>query len=292
MPKEVLIITKNDEGESLDSGSANTRLRLASGGLAKITKADTFSLIAGDPDRDITPDNYDATFDNVEDNKEIPALTEWQEQAVHKYMPFVDFFARKVAERYGIQPDSEDFNDLVGDGYIGLVKAVRKYDPDKLDARATTGSSYIGAMINGYILHGLRDKLGRAYEKKDADGNIIQKGGIARLKPSVISGASPSLDRPVSSEGEDSVGENYVRHDQLGEISPEEISLKVELQRILQRYSPEDQEIFIRRFYGDQTQEEIANVMDRNQMYISRKLRKMFADIGAEMDLDLSAQAA
>lgn len=68
---------------------------------------------------------------------------------VEAYLPLVHAIARTVSRTL---PPSVDLDDLVHDGVIGLVAALRRYDP----SRRVVFSTYAGHRIRGAMLDGLR----------------------------------------------------------------------------------------------------------------------------------------
>jgi RNA polymerase sigma factor for flagellar operon FliA len=79
---------------------------------------------------------------------------------VESYLPLVGAIARTVSQRL---PPSVEVDDLVQDGVLGLIGAVRRYDP----SRGVVFSTYAGHRIRGAILDGLRmrDPLPRAVRR-------------------------------------------------------------------------------------------------------------------------------
>jgi RNA polymerase sigma factor for flagellar operon FliA len=90
------------------------------------------------------------------------------EPVVASYLPLVGAIARVLGK--GLPP-SVDHNDLVHDGVIGLIDALRRYDP----ARKVTFATFAGHRIKGAMLDGLRarDPLPRQARRaqKAAAGN-------------------------------------------------------------------------------------------------------------------------
>lgn len=65
-------------------------------------------------------------------------------EAVAKLTPMV----RKLAHRYARNHRSNDFDDLVQTGYIGLLKAFEKYDPSLGMAFSSYAYSWVSALMN------------------------------------------------------------------------------------------------------------------------------------------------
>ena len=99
------------------------------------------------------------------------------------HAPLVDYCAR------GFIASGEPVEDLVQEGYIGLVKAVDRYDPDK----GIKFSTYACHLISGEIRHYLRD-LGRLIHEPGWHSELRQR--IVRTTEKLTT----ELDRPPSPE--------------------------------------------------------------------------------------------
>ena len=71
-----------------------------------------------------------------------------REAVVRRLLPLVKKIARRVKR---VVPNA-DFDDLVGDGSVGLIRAVDSFDP----ARGPTIETYARHLIAGAILNGMR----------------------------------------------------------------------------------------------------------------------------------------
>lgn len=83
-----------------------------------------------------------------------------QSVAVEPHLPLVAAIARAMGRRL---PPTVEVDDLINDGVLGLMEALRRYDPQRRVGFAT----YAGHRIRGAILDGLRrrDPLPRAYRR-------------------------------------------------------------------------------------------------------------------------------
>ncbi len=86
---------------------------------------------------------------------------EIREYFVHKYLPLVKYAASKVAKS---MPSTIDFEDLISNGYIGLLDAIDKYDPEK----EVQFKTYATTRIQGAIFDELRrqDWIPRSQRQK------------------------------------------------------------------------------------------------------------------------------
>ena len=76
--------------------------------------------------------------------------TEERDQVILKELPQVYYIARRIYERL---PQHVPFEDLVNAGVIGLIEAVRSYDPSK----SVPLKAYAKFRIRGAILDSLRE---------------------------------------------------------------------------------------------------------------------------------------
>ncbi|MBI1945889.1 MAG: sigma-70 family RNA polymerase sigma factor [Deltaproteobacteria bacterium] len=80
---------------------------------------------------------------------ELAPLQQNDRATVMQYLPLVERVAKRVARRL---PRSVALDDLVGAGSLGLIDAVKRFDP----ARAPSFSAYAELRIRGAILDHLR----------------------------------------------------------------------------------------------------------------------------------------
>jgi RNA polymerase sigma factor (sigma-70 family) len=85
-----------------------------------------------------------------------PPLTCDQQRLVEDNRKLVPW---TINHRLPYRPDGPDeMDDCIGDGYLGLVHAARRFDPD----RGVKFSVFAVLTIRGYVLTGLRDRNGSA----------------------------------------------------------------------------------------------------------------------------------
>jgi RNA polymerase sigma-B factor len=220
-----------------------------------------------------------------------------REQLVEQHLPLVRYFARRYAGR------GEPMDDLLQAGSVGLVKAVDRFDP----GRGLEFSTYAAPTILGEIRRHFRDRtwavhVHRSLQELTAEVTRCAGELTAELNraPSVaelsarsgrteeevlealdVSAAyrTNSLDAPAGEDrtlgdsigGEDRALVGVELHESLG---PALATLPAREQRILQL-----------RFFGNQTQSQIAVQLGISQMHVSRlvarsleQLRRQLAD--------------
>ncbi|MBE6720313.1 MAG: sigma-70 family RNA polymerase sigma factor [Ruminococcaceae bacterium] len=167
-----------------------------------------------------------------------------------------------IAKKY--ESPTAGTEDLVSIGTIGLMKAVKTFDPDKNIKLATYASRCIENEILMY------------------------------LRKSSNSKAEMSFDEPLSVDWD---GNELTLRDVLGS-DPDEISEEIEyedekrlLRYIVSNLNPKEKNIMYERFGLDgrqvQTQKQLADKMGISQSYISRLEKRILGKIKAEMEKKL-----
>lgn len=190
-----------------------------------------------------------------------------------------------------------DYEDLFQIGAVGLVKAARNFDPDKNLKFSTYAVSKIAGELKTYfrdngaikIARSRKEQLykikkaGAALEKRLARqptvSEIAEEAGIGvedvvecmEIQETVL-----SLDKE-SEEG----GKLY---DAVGEDRQEQNMLRIMLRQALDKLPPRERQIIVMRYFMDQTQAQIASVLEITQVSVSRmeknilkKLAKMIS---------------
>lgn len=138
---------------------------------------------------------------------------EERESQIRALLPLVKRIARRVSRLVPC-----DYDDLVGDGSIGLIRAVDNYDP----SRGTSLEHYARHLISGAMLNGIRrmDPVSERTRRAMRDGEVERyqiagergsvptmdemeerRPGFIRATTAVTLGVPLSLDRPLP-EGE------------------------------------------------------------------------------------------
>ena len=213
-----------------------------------------------------------------------------REQLVNAYHDFVYFLARKFQNR------GEPLDDIVQVGYLGLIKAIERFDPD-MGFEFTT---FATLTVAGEIKRHFRDK-GTAIRfprrLQELHQSVVRvneqmKNELGR-EPTVAElaerlGVTPddvteaieigpayvplSLDQPVaSSDGQDSRSVS----EQIGSPDPEldRVEMRDVLDRAMEHLTPRERSIMAMRFYEQMSQSEIARRLGISQMHVSRLQR-------------------
>jgi RNA polymerase sigma-B factor len=198
---------------------------------------------------------------------------------------------RSCARKYHTSPEPAD--ELMQVGYVGLMKAINRFDPE-------VGSSlapYAMACVSGEIKRHFRDKRWQVHVKRSAQELVLElrkaagelghqlghapgdadlaehlqvsTEAIRDARQADLSSQAWSLDAPASEDGSAaSMG------DLLGEEDPR-VEYTLDMAALQQHWSdlPErERRILLMRFYGNMTQSEIGEQLGLSQMHVSRLL--------------------
>jgi len=141
---------------------------------------------------------------------------------------------RSIARRLGQDADQRD--DLVQEGVIGLLKAIRRFDP----GRDVPFPAYATTAVTGEIRHHLRDRSSCVRAPEAAAAEVVP---LEDDVPWTATDFGRSEDR-------------------------------VELGQRLSCLGPREREVVYLRFFADLTQDEIARYVGISQMHVSRLLRR------------------
>jgi RNA polymerase sigma-B factor len=217
-----------------------------------------------------------------------------REELVRMHLPLVEYLARRFRNR------GEPYDDLVQVATIGLIKSVDRFDSD----RGVEFSTYATPTIVGEIKRHFRDKgwtirvPRRLQELKlslsRATADLAQRNGhaptVAELavylqltEEEILEGmesanaySAVSLDAP---EGSDADAPSAA--DTLGaeDDGLEGVEYRESLRPLLAQLPPREKRILMLRFFGNQTQSQIAQELEISQMHVSRLLARTLAKL-------------
>jgi len=232
---------------------------------------------------------------------------ELREQLLRRYSGLVVHLARKLASN-----SQEPLEDLVQEGYLGLLRAIERYDPSQSTAFSTFAFPAIKGAMQNYLrdrgklvrepasLQSLRAQVRRASEELAETGSyptaqaIAQHLGILVKSVERALGSETTFEQPISVHAE--LGENGADlslEQQTGFSIPDqftaEFARQMTLHKALGRLTTVEREIVERFFYDDLTQREIARDLGRSCGHISKlhrsalnKLRSALVEIEQE----------
>jgi RNA polymerase sigma-B factor len=215
----------------------------------------------------------------------------------------VEYLARKFAGR------GEPLEDLLQVGYIGLIKAIDRYDVE----RGVEFSTYATPTIVGELKRYFRDKgwairIPRRLQMKDLELNqavdeltqklhrsptlseLAEHMGMTTEEVVEILESSHavnylSLDNLYSGEQED---RGFSLLDYLGD-EDSDFSLAEDrdaLEKIIAQLSEREQRVIYMRFFQGMTQLEIARELNISQMHVSRLIRKILDKMRSQLEED------
>jgi RNA polymerase sigma-B factor len=209
---------------------------------------------------------------------------------VDNYRDFVYFLARKFANR------GEPLDDIVQVGYLGLIKAIERFDPDLGYEFTTFATLTVAGEIKRYFrdkgtairfprrLQELHQSVLRVNEQmKNELGREPTVGELADrlgVSPDDVTDAMEmgpayvpiSLDQPIGApDGQ----ESRSIAEQIGGADPEldRVEMRDVLDRAMEHLTPRERAIMAMRFYEQMSQSEIARRLGISQMHVSRLQR-------------------
>ncbi|HEX8628223.1 MAG TPA: SigB/SigF/SigG family RNA polymerase sigma factor [Catenuloplanes sp.] len=234
-----------------------------------------------------------------------PSRAALRQQAIQAWLPL----AHRLAHRYAGR--GEPFDDLAQTATIGLIKAVDRFDPER-------GIEFVGYAIPtivGEMKRHFRDRAWsirvprRLQEMRMAinQANSTLAHTLHRA-PTVadiaaylevteeevlegLEGArayqATSLSTPTTADGTIELGDTLGSDDGGFELA----ELRVALAPALAALDERERRILTLRFYGNQSQAQIAEQVGVSQMHISRLLTKTLARLRAHLDADAAPVA-
>ena len=223
-----------------------------------------------------------------------------REKLVMSHMNLVRFLANKFKNR------GEPLDDLVQVGYLGLLKAIDRFDP----SRGLEFTTYATPTILGEIKRHFRDKgwsvrVPRRLQELSAKVNQATDALTVKLQRSpkieeiaeyldasvdeVLEAmesssaySSVSLEAPSGSDADDapSVLDRYATED--SDLAFTDDRLIIE--EALAGFSPREREVIELRFLKGMTQIEIAKLLGISQVQVSRLLRRTLKKIQDKID--------
>ncbi len=219
-------------------------------------------------------------------------LTEDRSRLAIDYMPL----ARQLAQRYAGR--GQRLDDLIQVANLGLVRAASRFDP----AMGTEFHSFAVPTILGELRRHFRDhawaaRVPRSLQEvtlkvqKASDELRVTRGQeptpsevaerLGLLEEEVLQAmqalgeamSSKSLDHPMGGDGDEAFG------DLVGELDPdlEYVEMREAVRSALRQLPQREREILLMRFYGEQTQSQIAQALGLSQVHVSRLITRTLA---------------
>lgn len=200
------------------------------------------------------------------------------------------WLARAVAKRY--RQRGEDDDDLFQVACVGLVQAVRRFDPDHGDFLAFAVPTIAGVVKRHFRDHGWLIRPPRRTQEAVADlrgqwcelaqelgrspneGELAERLGYAR---------SDVAEARCASQGYSSAALDALSQGQTPDAADgrdfDGVEERLVVQRALQQLDEEKRHLIWMRFYEGRTQSDIAAEMGTSQMQISRRLTRLCVEL-------------
>ena len=223
-----------------------------------------------------------------------------REKLVMSHMNLVRFLANKFKNR------GEPIDDLVQVGYLGLLKAIDRFDPD----RGLEFTTYATPTILGEIKRHFRDKgwsvrvprrlqelSAKVNQATDALTNELQRSPkveeiadylgasvdeVLEAMESSSAYSSVPLEGGGNTDSDDapSVIDRYATEDNALNFTDD----RLVIEEALKGFSPREREVIDLRFVQGMTQIEIAKKLGISQVQVSRLLRRTLKKIQDKID--------
>jgi len=253
-----------------------------------------------------------ATNGNKVDTKELLALyRDTQDPDVTERL-VVDHLSLVTRLCWRFHSSGEPQEDLIQVGTIGLIKAIKKFDPELGDSFISFAVPVIVGEIKNYFRdHGWAVKMPRKLQSQKlavdrAVVDLIQRLGHTPTVPEIAENTGFSIEevsetfemerfgKPLSLdtqyESDDSEDMSSIL-DYLGDADPELEGLadRVDLQATLESVNAREQAIIYLKFYSGLSQNAIAQRLGISQMHVSRLQRTALSKLKSSLIKQASA---
>ena len=213
-----------------------------------------------------------------------------RDELVRGYESLVHFLARKFQNR------GEPLEDIVQVGFLGLIKAIERFEPEMGNEFTTFATPTIAGEIKRYFrdkswsirfprrLQELYQQVVRTNEELKNELNrqptVPEIAERLKVSPDDVLEAmemSPahtpiSIDQSLGGDGDDG---GRTLSDSIGGEDPslERVEMRDVLQRAMAHLNERERRIMAMRFYDEMSQSEIAKKLGISQMHVSRLQR-------------------
>jgi len=220
-----------------------------------------------------------------------------REQAIEKHMGLVRYVAQKYRKR--AKKEGYEFGDIEGAGFIGLIKAVERYDPNRGPKFATYATPTIDGEIKRYFRDHPRMQIPRCHQERmseyertidilaQTDGKtpphkeVCREMGMPEEEAeerwiAMNSQFPASLDDPAHEEDgiagclSDDIGDG--RSLTMGKL--QEDGCPYPIMEAVERLKEPFKKTILLHYFENHSQTEVAREMGCSQMHVSRRLRQ------------------
>ncbi|MDQ6941479.1 MAG: sigma-70 family RNA polymerase sigma factor [Candidatus Eremiobacteraeota bacterium] len=228
-------------------------------------------------------------------------MSDQREERIRALLPIVRYIARRI---HRMVPSSE-FDDLVGDGCVGLIRAVDRFDP----TRGVPLEKYARRLILGAVLNGVRradpvpERMRRTLRIADKEryalaqelGTLPTAGSMERATPPLAPARTEAYRRNALSLDTTLPRSERLQLDHSAD--PQEIAI-VRLERECMRRAiaalPQRQRsIVMAHYFGEQPLRALVGALNVSPQRVSQlhliALRRLRADLAASAEMTASA---
>lgn len=172
---------------------------------------------------------------------------------------------------------NEEMDDLIQMGYMGLLKAARRFDP----SLGFKFSTYAVPMIAGEIRSQLRDKgvikISRslksdAIEVRRAESVFFAKNGVSPKLSELSEMTGLSQERITEALTASDAMRNTEKYEDADLWTDnEELNItRIDLKTSVESLPPRERQVIVLRYYRDMTQQQVADIMGISQVQVHR----------------------
>ena len=207
------------------------------------------------------------------------------EKKAYEHTGLVKSVARKLSYVY-----DEDLEDLIQIGYIGLIKAIKGFDPQK----GYKFSTYAVPLIAGEIRSQLRDygaiKVSRSIKSdiaiiKRAEADFMALNNKSPKMSELAKLTEFSEERIKQALQAQDVMKNIASYEDVNVLIKEEENTieRLDLRNTLEKLNKIERQIMVLRYYRDMTQSQVAKVVGLSQVQVSRIEQKTLKNMAKFM---------
>ncbi len=201
-----------------------------------------------------------------------------------------------IIKKYTYYYDKED---LFQTATIGLIKAYNNYDSSKNTKFSTYAYTYILSEVLLYINNNRDIRLGRNYLKiytKINEAKLILTQKLMKEPTTyelslfleldenlinqvlALTQSFSNLEEIISKDGK-----NLTLLDVVSDKDKDKMIDNLILKETLNNLTEEERQILMLRYYDERTQQEVANILGTNQVYISRNEKKVLKKLKEDL---------
>ncbi|HWT06753.1 MAG TPA: sigma-70 family RNA polymerase sigma factor [Xanthomonadales bacterium] len=228
-------------------------------------------------------------------------MSESREERIRALLPIVRYIARRI---HRMVPSSE-LDDMIGDGCVGLIRAVDRFDP----ARGVPLEKYARRLILGAVLNGVRradpvpERMRRTLRVADQArfalaqelGMLPTPGAMERMTPPLAPARTEAYRRNALSLDTKLPRSEHLEPDRSGD--PQTIAIeRLErecMRRAIAALPRRERSIVIAHYFGEQPLRALVGALDVSPQRVSQlhllALRRPRAELAATVDMTATA---